>query len=74
MTSTTTLQVPISLMARLGAMKSHPRESYADVIERLLEDAQELGPNTQRAVNRTRRYVKAGKFKAIRQVKREMGL
>jgi BMFP domain-containing protein YqiC len=73
MTATTTVQVPVSLKARLNAMKIHPRETYADVLERILEDLEELGPETRRAVEKTRRAVKAGKYKTVEQVKREMG-
>jgi BMFP domain-containing protein YqiC len=72
--STTTVQIPLALKARLDAMKIHPRETYADVLERILEDLEELGPATRRAVEKSRREFKAGKYKSLDEVKREMGL
>ncbi len=74
MTSTTTVQIPVAMKARLSAMKIHPRETYADVLERILEDLEELGPETKRAVEKSRREFKDGKYKTLDQVKREMGL
>jgi BMFP domain-containing protein YqiC len=74
MGSTTTVQIPLTLKARLDAMKIHPRETYADVLERILEDLDALGPATQRAVEKSRREFKAGKFKTLDEVKREMRL
>jgi BMFP domain-containing protein YqiC len=74
MTATTTVQIPVTMKARLNAMKIHPRETYADVLERILEDLQELGPETRRAVEKSRREYKAGKYKTLDDVKREMGL
>ena len=69
-----TLRIPADLKARLNAMKIHRRETYADVIERILEDSQELGPETQRDIARSLREFKAGKYKPLAQVKRELGL
>ena len=74
MAETTTVQVPLALKARLAAMKIHPRETYADVLERILEDLEELGPQTRKAVEKSRREFKAGKYKTLDEVKREMGL
>lgn len=74
MSSTTTVQIPLALKARLTAMKIHPRETYADVLERILEDLEELGPQTRRAVEKSRSEFKAGKYKTLDEVKREMGL
>lgn len=74
MTATTTVQIPVTMKARLNEMKIHPRETYADVLERILEDLEELGPETRRAVEKSRREMKAGKFKTLDEVKRELGL
>ena len=74
MAETTTVQVPLALKTRLAAMKIHPRETYADVLERILEDLEELGPQTRKAVEKSRREFKAGKYKTLDEVKREMGL
>jgi predicted transcriptional regulator len=69
--STSTVQLDRALKARLDAMKIHPRETYNDLLERLLE---ELSPEVKRAADRARRDIKAGKYKTHEQVKRELGL
>jgi hypothetical protein len=74
MTQTTTIQVPVALKDRLGGMKIHPRETYADVLERLLEDLEELGPETKKAVEKSHRQFRQGKYKTLDEVKRGMGL
>jgi predicted transcriptional regulator len=72
--STSTVQLDRALKARLDAMKIHPRETYNDLLERILEDLEELSPEVKRAADRARRDIKAGKYKTHEQVKRELGL
>ena len=55
-------------------MKLHRRESYNDVLERLIEDLQELNAETKRELQRAVREIEAGKFRTHRQVKAELGL
>ena len=74
MSQTTTVQIDRALKARLDTMKIHPRETYNDVLERLLEDLQELSPAVKRAADRAYADFKAGRFKTHAQVKRELGL
>ncbi|HKZ59146.1 MAG TPA: hypothetical protein VJ547_04770 [Candidatus Thermoplasmatota archaeon] len=74
MPGTTTVQISLSMKARLNAMKIHPRETCADVLERILEDLEALGPETQRAVEKSRREFKDGRYKTLEEVKRELGL
>jgi predicted transcriptional regulator len=54
-------------------MKLSARESYNDVIERLLEDLEELDEKTVKEIQKAEKDIKAGKFKTHEQVKRELG-
>ena len=74
MGSTNAVQLNRRLKARLDALKSHPRETYNDLLERILEDLEELSPEVKRAADRARRDIKAGKYKTHQQLKRELGL
>jgi len=74
MPKTTTLQIDRSLKARLDRLKIHPRETYNDVIERLVEDTKELSPAILRSIEKARADFKAGRYQTHAQVKRELGL
>jgi len=74
MAQTTTIQIDRSLKARLDKIKIHPRETYNDILERLLEDLQELAPDVKRAADRAYKEFKAGRYTTHEQLKRELGL
>ena len=74
MSNTTTVQIHRDLKARLDAMKLHKRETYNDVLERILEDLEDISPEAMRRYDQIAKQVKAGKFKTHEQVKREWGL
>ncbi len=57
----------------LEGLKLHPRETYADVLERLLEDRRELNERTKKEIDQAIREIKAGKFRTHDQLKAEMG-
>ena len=69
----TTIQVTPRMAKVLAAMKLHSRETYNDVLERLLEDLAELNEQTKRDIEKAVRAVKAGKSKTHEQVRAEMG-
>jgi len=54
-------------------MKLHPRETYEEVLERLLEDLRELNEQTKKEIEQAIRDIKAGKFRTHRQLKDELG-
>lgn len=54
-------------------MKLHPRETYEEVIERILEDLRELNDQTKREIERAIKEIKAGKYRTHEQLKAEMG-
>ncbi len=57
---------------RIQALKLHPRESYEEVLERVLEDLRELNAATKREIEEARREIEQGKFRSHEDVKREM--
>lgn len=57
----------------LEGMKIHPRETYEEVLERLLEDLQELNEETKKEIEQAIREIKAGKYRTQEQLKAEMG-
>ena len=69
----TTIQLSRGMKDALEAMKLHPRETYEDVLERLLEDLRELSEETKREIVRAIREIKAGKYRTHDQLKAELG-
>ncbi|OGS64827.1 MAG: hypothetical protein A3K59_00675 [Euryarchaeota archaeon RBG_19FT_COMBO_69_17] len=57
----------------LEGMKLHPRESYEEVLERLLEDLQELNEQTKKEIEQAIRDIKAGRYRTHQQLKDELG-
>lgn len=74
MSNTTTVQIDRQLKARLEAMKLHSRESYNDVLLRILEDLEDINPAALRRYDEILKQVKAGKYKTDEQLRRELGL
>ena len=70
----TTIQIDESIRDSLNAMKIHSRETYSDVILRLLEDQQELNDETKREIAKAVKEIESGKYKTHDEVKEEMGL
>ena len=71
--ATTTIQLSKELKATLESMKLHPRETYEDVLERILEDLRELNDQTKEEIEKALKEVKAGKYRTHEQLKAEMG-
>ena len=75
--STSTISVPIELKQQLNELKLHPRESYADVITRLVacaEDPVLLSDEEILGINEALDDVKAGRVKSSYNLRRELGL
>src|SRR2546430_12956845 len=69
----TTIQLSHEMKKTLEGMKLHPRETYEDVLERLLEDLQELNEQTKKEIEQAVRDIKAGKYRTHQQLKDELG-
>ncbi|MBI2151168.1 hypothetical protein HYU21_00380 [Candidatus Woesearchaeota archaeon] len=72
--ATTTIQVTEELVQVLKERKMFEKESYEEVILDLLEDTAELSAETIRDIEKARAEIKAGKFKTLAQVKKELGI
>ena len=68
-----TIQLSTGMKRRLNQMKLHPRETYEEVLERLLEDLQDLGEETKRDIEEATREIESGKFRTHEQLGDEMG-
>jgi predicted transcriptional regulator len=69
----TTIQISEDVRETLNQKKLHPRETYNDVIERLIEDSEELDEDTKKEIEAARAEIEAGRYKTHEQVKKEMG-
>ena len=70
---TTTIQIDEEIRDRLASMKLSDRESYNDVLERLLEDLEELDTATVKRLKAAEKEFREGKVKTHKQVKEELG-
>lgn len=71
--ATTTIQLSRGMRKALERMKLHPRETYEEVLERLLEDLRELNEETKEEIEQAVSEIKAGKYRTHDQLKAEMG-
>ena len=55
-------------------MKLHPRETYEEVIERMLEDLRELSEETIADIEEARKEIESGKFVTHEKLKKDLGL
>lgn len=71
--ASTTVQLSQAHRDVLASMKLHPRESFDEVVGRILEDLQELDRTTVRAVARARAEIAEGRSHTHEQVKAKLG-
>ncbi len=71
--TTTTIQINNSIKHRLEGYKMHGKESYNEVLERLLEDVSRLSAETHVEIQAARKEIASGKFKTHEQLGKEMG-
>jgi len=71
--ATTTIQLSTELKRTLEGMKLHPRETFNDVLERIMEDLRELDEKTKIEVEGARRGIRSGKYLTSDQVRKAMG-
>lgn len=69
----TTIQIKEDVKTALDRMKMFERETYNDVLERLLEDTRELDEETKKDIQKAIKEIESGKFKTHEQLKTEMG-
>jgi len=75
--STSTISVPNELKQQLNELKIHSKESYADVITRLIicaEDPIPLSDEEIEGIKEALDDIKAGRVKSADQLRYELGL
>lgn len=72
--ATSTIQLSTEVKHTLQSMKLHPRETFNDVLERLVEDLRELDKETVAEVEEARAAIRAGRYLTQEQVRKAMGL
>ena len=71
---TTTIQVSNKIKETLDRMKLFDRETYNDIIERMIEDDLELSEKTKKELEEARKRIKQGKFVTEDEAKKRLGL
>lgn len=69
----TTIQIKKSVKTRLDKMKLFERETYNDVLERILEDLRELNEETKKEIEHSLDEIKRGRYKTHEELGKEMG-
>lgn len=70
----TTIQVKDELKTLLNQMKLFNRETYNDVLERLIEDVQELNDETKVEIESALKEIESGKYVTHEKLAKELGL
>ena len=71
----TTIQIDRKVRDKLKQLKIHPRESYNNVVERLIElrtDEGELSEDTIRDIEKSLQDVRAGRTLSMNEVKKRL--
>ena len=55
-------------------MKLHQRETYEEVIERMIEDLSELNEETRKEIEEARKEIESGNYVTHEQMKKDLGL
>ncbi len=77
----TTILVSQKLKKELDTLKEHHRESYAEVIAKLVHQAKEdeearleLSESSMRAIEEAKEDIRRGRLHSLKQVRKELGL
>ncbi|HLC87142.1 MAG TPA: hypothetical protein VJH65_02610 [Candidatus Nanoarchaeia archaeon] len=70
----TTIQISDNVKSILDKMKMIERETYNDIIERMIEDDLELNEKTKIEIEDARKRIKAGKFITQEDARKRLGL
>ena len=70
----TTIQISDNVKSVLDRMKMIERETYNDVIERMIEDDLELNKKTKIEIEEARKRIKKGEFYTEEEAKKILGL
>ena len=77
MSTITSIRISTDMRDKLSELKVHPKESYEDVIRRLVEDCvddEPLSDATIQAIEESLADIKAGRVYSLEDVAEELGL
>ncbi|KAF1073557.1 hypothetical protein MKMG_02125 [Methanogenium sp. MK-MG] len=77
MSTITSIRISTDMRDKLSELKVHPKESYEDVIKRLVEDCvddEPLSDATIQAIEESLADIKAGRVYSLEDVAEELGL
>ncbi|MBN1431575.1 MAG: hypothetical protein JW931_02260 [Methanomicrobiaceae archaeon] len=77
MPSITSIRISSDMKDKLSSLKVHPKESYEDVIGRLVEiaiDDEPLSDETIKAIEESLEDIRAGRIYTLEEVAEELGL
>lgn len=69
----TTIQIKEDIKSILVQMKLFERETYSDVLERLIEDVRELNEETKKEIEAAIKEIESGKYVTHEKLASEMG-
>jgi predicted nucleic-acid-binding protein len=69
----TTIQIEKGTRDVLNQLKLHNRETYNDVIHRMIEDSQELNLKTKREIKKAIAEIESGKYKTLDELISDLG-
>ena len=70
----TTIQISDNVKQTLDKMKLFERNTYNEVLERMIEDDLELNETTKKEINEARKRISSGKFITQEQIEKKIGL
>ncbi|MFH1332067.1 MAG: hypothetical protein ABIH63_02165 [archaeon] len=70
----TTIQISNDVKKTLDRMKLMDRETYNEVIERMIEDNLELSKKARKEIEEAVKRIESGKFLTQKQVEKKLGL
>jgi len=70
----TTIQISDNIKKTLEKMKLFDRDTYNDIIGRMIEDDLELNERTKKEMQEARNRIKSGKFLTHEEVKKKLNL
>jgi hypothetical protein len=77
MSSTTTIVLHRETKARLDELKRHPRETYNDVVDHLVDmaiDDEPLSEETLKRIDEALEDLKQGRYYTEKEIKEELGI
>ena len=70
----TTIQISNDVKRVLDRMKLYERDTYNEILERMIEDDFELNKETKMDIQEAKKRIASGKFLTHEQVRKKLGL